>query len=213
MRAEHEMVIAGKDEKPDRTLSGLIDDLCELGHDGERVSVNCIREQIGRRSFGPFILIPALIEISPIGGIPGLPTGIALIISLFAVQLLMGRDHLWLPDFIEHRSVSGARFARAMARIRKATRWIDHVLKPRLRWATRPPWVYFAAVMCIALCATVPVLELVPFASTAPMAAIALFGLGLLARDGVVMLLGFAVSTTAFWALYAFITAVEQAAS
>ncbi|GGE52628.1 membrane protein [Agaricicola taiwanensis] len=203
----------GRIDAPDRTLSGLICDMCDLGHDGTPVSVTDIREKIGERSFGPFLLIPALIEISPIGGIPGLPTVLAVIISLFAVQILMGRKHLWLPDFLEHRSIDGKKFARGMARIRKTTRWVDHVLQPRLKWATRPPWVYGAAAMCLALCATVPVLELVPFASSFPMAAIALFGLGLVARDGIVMLLGFVVSSGAFWALYGLLTVVEEAAT
>jgi hypothetical protein len=47
------------------------------------------------------------------------------------------------------------------------------------------------------LCLTVPPLELVPFASTAPMAAIAAFGLGMTLRDGLLMGLGFVLSVVA----------------
>jgi hypothetical protein len=42
-----------------------------------------------------------------------------------------------------------------------------------------------------------PPLELLPFASTAPMAAIATFGLALLVRDGVLMLVATCLSVAA----------------
>jgi hypothetical protein len=221
MKAVQDASIAGQervqaqvqDREPDERLSSLICDLSKLGTDGNRVTVAAVRECIAERSFGPFLLIPALIEISPIGGIPGVPSGLAAIISLFAVQILCGRRELWLPDFIERRSVSGGRFSRAMKHVSRLTRWVDHILRPRLKWATRPPCVYLAAAMCLILCATVPLLELVPFASSLPMAAIALFGLGLVARDGAAVLLGFAVSSSAFWALYGVLTVVEEAAT
>ncbi len=53
------------------------------------------------------------------------------------------------------------------------------------------------AAACLLLCLTVPPLELFPFASTAPMAAIALFGLAMTLRDGLVMALAFLASGAA----------------
>jgi hypothetical protein len=47
------------------------------------------------------------------------------------------------------------------------------------------------------LCLTVPPLEFIPFASTAPMAAIAAFGLAMTLRDGLLMALGFVLSLVA----------------
>jgi hypothetical protein len=54
-----------------------------------------------------------------------------------------------------------------------------------------------AALICILLACTVPPLELLPFATTAPMAAIAAFGLALMVRDGVLMLVAMALSIVA----------------
>ena len=61
----------------------------------------------------------------------------------------------------------------------------------------RQPWPRIAAVMVMALCLTVPPLELVPFGSTAPMLAIAAFGLALLVRDGLLMIAALAFSLSA----------------
>ena len=54
-----------------------------------------------------------------------------------------------------------------------------------------------AGAVVIALAATVPPLELLPFASSAPMLAIAAFGLALLVRDGLLMLIACALSVAA----------------
>ena len=48
--------------------------------------------------------------------------------------------------------------------------------------------------MILLLCCLVPPLELVPFASSAPMLAIAAFGLALMVRDGLLMLAAFTLS-------------------
>ena len=58
-----------------------------------------------------------------------------------------------------------------------------------------------AALAVIALALTVPPLELIPFASTIPMATIALFGLGLLFEDGRLVLVGWIASMAAAIAL------------
>lgn len=184
-------------------LGDLIGDLEDLGGTGGEVSVHDIRERIGERSFGPFLLVPALIEISPVGGIPGLPTVLAAIVALFAVQILFGRRHLWLPPFVERRSFDAAKFGKAMNKMEPVGRWTDKVFKPRLEWLAKPPFVNVAAGICILLAATVPPLEIVPFASTLPMGAIAVFGLGLLARDGIAILVAGALSLGSLYLVYA----------
>jgi len=85
--------MAGARQQKHECLEQVIDGVVELGEDRHKVSVSDIQDKIGQRSFGPFLFVPALIEISPVGGIPGVPTMLALIIALFAVQMLFGRDH------------------------------------------------------------------------------------------------------------------------
>lgn len=173
----------------DSNLSDLVDHLRELGERQEQVSVQDIHDALGERSFGPFLAIPALIEITPIGGIPGLPTAIALVIALISAQLLFGRDHLWLPGFLERQTLKGDRIKKGMAWLERPAAWIDRVLRPRLSWFSGKAGLRVVALLCILLCTTVPPLELLPFASSIPMGAIALMGLGLMARDGLVILL------------------------
>ena len=188
--------------RPSEGLSDLLSTIDDLGDRQSQVSVHDIREAIGERSFGPFLLVPAVIEMSPIGGIPGLPTALAVIISLFAVQILFGAKHLWLPQFVEKRQIDGKTLKSAMDKMMPVARFVDRLLKPRLTWLTRAPWLQVAAAFTILLCCSVPPLELIPFASTAPMAAIALFGVSLMARDGLLTVIAGLVSLSAVWLVY-----------
>ncbi|MGP7795902.1 exopolysaccharide biosynthesis protein [Sphingomonas sp. CLY1604] len=160
----------------------------DLSEQQERVALGDAVEAFGSRSFGPFLLLPALIDISPIGAIPGLPSLLAAVIVLVAVQLALGRDHLWLPAVLKRRSVASATVRKATGKAGKPAAWADRWFHGRLPALTRGPAVRVAAVACILLALTVPPLELLPLATTAPMAAIATFGLALMVRDGAVMI-------------------------
>lgn len=175
----------------------VLGELDELAASHRRVCVGDVLEDFGARSFGPFIMIPALIELSPIGGIPGLPTFLALIIAITAAQLLLGKKHVWMPQFIRRRSVSGRQLHKAVKKLRGIAHWLDEHSHGRLEALTEGVWIKAAAVAIIALCCTVPPLEFIPFASTAPMLAIASFGLALTVRDGVLMLIALTLAAAA----------------
>ena len=178
-------------------VEDILEKLEKTAGEKEHVSVGDIVEALGGRGYGPLLFVPALIEISPIGGIPGVPTFLALLIATFAVQIALGRDHMWLPGLLRNRQVSGERMKRAVTKMEPVARWLDRWFHGRFERLTAEPARRVAAVVCLILCATVPPLELVPFASTAPMAAIALFGLAMMLRDGVVMAVAFVAAAAA----------------
>jgi len=183
--------------KNTHALEHVLDQLIELGKQQDEVTVGDMRAELAQRSFGPFLFVPALLEISPIGGVPGVPTFLGLIVAIAAVQLVLGRTDFWLPQVIVRRGVKGDRMVRAMEKMRKLARVIDKLLRPRLGALTGAIWTRLAGLLAVLCMLGVPPLELVPFASTVPFAAIALIGLGLMGRDGLFMLLGMVVATGA----------------
>lgn len=176
------------------SVRAIVDTLCETADRHARVCAGDVLDAIGHRSYGPALLVPALIEMSPIGGLPGLPTFLALIIAISAAQLLLGREHLWLPGFICRRAIAGAKLHKAVDRMAGLASRLDRWFHGRLPRFVHQPWPRVAAGMVILLCGTVPPLELLPFASTAPMLAIAAFGLALLVKDGLLMLVALGLS-------------------
>ena len=171
------------------SASDILDSLRDVANDEEQVPIGDVVQAMGARSFGPFIMLPALIEISPLGAVPGVPTFLALVIAITAAQLLFGRDHLWLPGFVRNRSAKSEKVLKAVDRLRPIAEWMDRWFHGRMKRFASGPFPRIAAACVIALAMTVPPLEFIPFASTAPMAAIAAFGLALIVRDGLLMLI------------------------
>ncbi len=183
-------------------LSEISDNLNELASEQDSVSVGHIIEKLGSRGYAPFLIVPAAIEISPIGGLPGVPTILAVIILVVASQMAFGRKHLWLPELLRQRSMASKRVSKALDKldpmIQKLDSWFSN---ERLSILTQAPATNIAALACILLALTVPPLEFIPFASTAPMATIALIGIALLVHDGWLMLAALTVSILSFTTL------------
>lgn len=173
---------------------GQLDDLTTKS--GE-VCISDVLDDFGGRSFGPFIMLPALLELTPVGGIPGVPTFLAALIALVAVQLLIGKEHIWMPGFLQNRAVESKKLHKGIAKLRGVAHWLDEHSHGRLKPMTQGVWVKIAALVVILLCMTVPPLEVLPFASSGPMLAIAAIGLALTVRDGVVMLIALALGIAA----------------
>ncbi|GMM92265.1 exopolysaccharide biosynthesis protein [Qipengyuania sp. MTN3-11] len=171
------------------SVCNILGKLRELADAQNKVSIGDVLDAIGDRSYGPALMLPALIEISPIGGIPGLPTFLAAIVALVAAQLLFGKKHLWLPRVIQKRALSGEKLHKAADKLDGIAARLDQWFHGRMPHFIQGVWPRIAAGIVILLCLTVPPLEFVPFASTAPMAAIIAFGLALLVRDGLLMLI------------------------
>lgn len=180
------------------SVGEILDSLEDTASRREKVSVGTIVESFGNRSYGPCLLVPSLLDISPVGAIPGLPTFLALTIAIVAAQMAFGRNHLWLPGFIAHRKISSRKLCKAAAKSRGVARFMDRHFHGRLKRLTHAPFSRIAAIVIIALCLIVPPLELVPLATTGPMAAIAAFGLAVLVRDGALMIAALLLSGGAF---------------
>lgn len=177
------------ESKEPENLEDVVGGLESLGEENAEVSLGDALEAFGHRSFSPLLIVLPLIEISPLGGIPGFPTVLATIIALIALQLLVGRDHVWLPDVIENRKVDGRKLAKGMHKLDKTAVWIDNHIGDRLDWMLKGVWPGIAAIVILLLCLSVPPLEFLPFASSVPMIAVACIGLALLVRDGLLLLL------------------------
>ncbi len=158
--------------------------------EGERTEVGAMVASLGHASFTPVLLLPALIVVSPLSGIPILPSVCGLTIALIALQMLFGRTHLWLPRWLLGRQIPTSRLVQALDWMQRPAGWVDAITAPRLQHLVTPPvsWALLAA--CALAGAAMPVLELLPFTSSILAAAISLMAVGLLVRDGLVALAG-----------------------
>jgi hypothetical protein len=193
------------------SFAHLIESVAELAQDHSTggpggVSIGAILQVIGRRAYGPLLLLIGLFSISPATIVPGMTWLAASLTLVLSLQLAVGARHPWLPRALLDTCVSrDALRAATTDGWRVWARRIDKALQPRLVFLSEPPFANLAGLFCaIAALATFP-LGLIPVAPLAPGAAITLVGLGLFARDGLLLLIGGAIIAAAPWLAYALI--------
>lgn len=184
-------------------LEQLLDEIAEAEQQNSyQVSLESVLSHVGRRSFGPVLLLAGLITIAPlIGDIPGVPTLMAAIVALTALQLLFGRDYFWFPDWLLRRSVSSNTLYKTIAWLRKPARFIDRFLHQRLTLFAAGNANYSIAIICLIIASVMPLMEVVPFSANGAGIALTAFGLALIVRDGLLSLIAMVSTTATLFAL------------
>lgn len=176
-------------------LGDTLDRLVERT-DGE-VTLDEVLKAVGSRGFGPMITVIGFIAVAPTGAIPGVPTVCAALILLVCVQLFLPRKHPWMPAPMRRISFSHDRLKKAVEKTGPVVGFIDSWFGRRLTVLAGKAMEPLVAGVCILMALIMPPLEVFPFAVAAPGAAVVVLGVALIARDGVMTLLGLTLCTTA----------------
>jgi len=173
-------------------MEQLLDRIELAVRDGEeKVSLDAILDEVGRRSFGPLLLLAGVVTLTPIlGDIPGVPSIMGILVLITAAQLLFARDHFWLPQWVLRRTVSRKALCKGLGWMRKPARFLDRLLKPRIPWLVKGPGFVLIALVCTAIGLLLPPMEFVPFSANGAGLALTIFGLAIIAKDGAAALLG-----------------------
>ncbi|MHB2264103.1 exopolysaccharide biosynthesis protein [Aliihoeflea sp. PC F10.4] len=171
------------------SMEAVVDVMAEAGVD-ERVCVGDVVDEIDGNAFGPLMLVPAMIAVTPASGIPGMTATCGLIIALIAIQIVLRRKALWLPGFLRRRSISRSRLETARDWLAKPARVIDRLTGKRLTFLVKPPFDIVPALICLMIGLLMPFMEFVPFSGTMAGAAVTLFALSLTTEDGLLAVLG-----------------------
>ena len=184
------------ESKPPHDLKELLERVCEAPAADGSVSLESILNVVGRRSFGPLLLLAGLVMVLPvIGDIPGVPVLMGLLVLLVAAQLLFRRKHIWLPRWLLKRSVTVEKLNKGVGWLQSPARFIDRFLRPRLTRLTSAAGQYVIAALCCVIALLTPVMEIVPLSANVAGAALTAFGLSLMAHDGLLALLASAFAT------------------
>ncbi|NDW33430.1 exopolysaccharide biosynthesis protein [Salipiger sp. PrR007] len=155
----------------------------------ERLSVGDLMHLLAGRSGAALMLVFALPNVVP------MPPGVSGLLGWPLVYLswqLMLRRPPRLPRTVLQRSTSAAGFRAILARMVPLLQRAERLLRPRLPLMTTPLVLRAAGAVCLGL--SVILLLPIPLGNILPALAISLFALGLLERDGLCLLLGFAVA-------------------
>lgn len=163
---------------------------------GDRVPLGDLVEACGVASFVPALLVPALLVVSPLSGIPLFSSLCGITIVLISAQMLWRRDHLSLPGFVTRRTIDGDKLRGVFERLRRIANFLDRNTRyNRLHAFVGRGGRLVPQALCVVAGALMPVLEIVPFSSSILGTAVLCFAVGMLTRDGLFVVLGIAIMT------------------
>lgn len=146
-------------------LNDILSRLQRAAQGADRVSVGTLVDAMGRSSMAAVLLVPALLLISPLSGVPGASIMGGTMIALIAGQIVLQRQKVWLPEFLRARRLPAATLQRALGWLRRPARRLDGLATPRPD-GEEPWWTRILAVICLGLGLTMPLMEILPFASS-----------------------------------------------
>ena len=153
-------------------------------HEPDRLTFSELAAKLHSRAWGGLLLIFAAINVLPLP--PGTSVFFALPLMIVSAQMVMGRASPWFPAKLDRRGVTKQLLAKLIDKMAWVEARIERILKPRLPGLTGPTAARLIGLACfvLALIAAIPV----PLFHVAPAAAIVLFGLALIYRDGALVI-------------------------
>lgn len=168
---------------------------------GERVALGDLVDTMEQRGHGMLMLLLALPTMLPFTP-PGIGAIFALPAAMIALQLVFRRRHVWLPGALRRRSIETGQFRKIVEGTVPTIARIERLLKPRLTALTESfgEWLIGLSVLLIALLLALPI----PLTNLPLGLSIALLSLGLIQRDGAVVLVGgvLAIGAALFIAMF-----------
>jgi hypothetical protein len=179
--------------EPGSSPQRLSDELARWLAGDSQKTLGSLADLFGQRSFA--ILFVLLL------GVPALPlpTGGAthvfeIIAMLLALQLIVGRDEIWLPQRWKGRSVAGPRQRRFIEGLMKLIRRLERISRPRIGilFGHRLTHVTFGVLV---LGGSLGAFLAPPFSGldTLPALGVVLLSLGVLLEDAVIVVAGLAI--------------------
>ena len=160
------------------------------------VSIGEMMDSVGRRTFGPVILLVGVILVTPLSGVPGVPSLMGLITLITLGQLLLGRKHFWMPAWVVGRKISRQRLLQGLRWLRPCARLIDRLIRPRLTVFVKGPGLYVMALGCMVIAGVMPATEIITFSASIAGVALVAFGLAMISKDGLLALCAWGISLT-----------------
>ena len=172
-------------QPPAGSLSDLLQTL--IDQPGDRISVREMVDFFGHRAFGAVLFTFSVPNLLPLP--PGSSTVLGLPLVLFAPQLALGVSRPWLPRWLGDRMLDRKVLKTGFEKLLPGLRKVERLSSPRLGVLFGPLGDRLIGLVCTLL-ALVLILP-IPLGNMLPALAVGVLALGLVQRDGVLLILGY----------------------
>ncbi|MEQ9315559.1 MAG: exopolysaccharide biosynthesis protein [Henriciella sp.] len=167
----------------------------------EGFSLKAIFDRLDERAFGAALFILALPCCIPF--LYGVPQIVSLPMMVLAGQMVAGREEPWLPEKFAERKIDKKGLTRTAKGGRKWFGWLEKIARPRLTFLMAGSGERVIGLFLVFFCASI--LVPLPSTNTVPGIGVAIVAFGLMARDGLLVILGSVVGTAWITTLIALI--------
>jgi hypothetical protein len=172
---------------------------------GERLTVREIMAVLQDRAFALLIVLLGLPNCLPMP--PPIPLICGLLLALVAVQIVFGREAPWLPHQLMNRSMARTDVEKAVGRAIPVFRRLERISRPRMTFLDTP--IAMRLMGAVILVLSLGLLFAPPFVGQIPLGlAVCLVGLGLVERDGFVVVGGLLIGSVGLTLSLGFVYAI-----
>jgi hypothetical protein len=194
---------------PEARISAVLSSLARNA--GDRLTVADIVAVLRDRAFALLVVLLGLPNCLPMP--PPIPLVCGLLLALVAAQLAAGRPTPWLPQTLLRRSIPQEAVARAVSRSLPIMQRLERWSRPRMAFFETPLALRIIGFLLLAL--ALGLLVAAPFIGQIPLGvAVCLVGLGLVERDGVLVVAGIVAGALglalSFGFIYAIVAGIEH---
>lgn len=176
--------------------------LAQAEESGEtRLALGAMADALEERAFGLMILALALPCCLPFVYL--IPQIVALPILVLTGQMASGRHVPWLPEKLKNRDFNIAAMRSVVARGKRWFGWAEHIARPRFLALSGPRASRVVGALLIVPSASI--LVPLPSTNTVPGIGVAITSIGLIERDGLMVLLGLFIGLA--WVAFLLISA------
>lgn len=154
---------------------------------GEKASAQEILDALGSRAFGLGIIVLMAPVCLPMP--PGVPTVAGLVLSFFAIQMILGFKTPILPGRVKRLQISRSKLVAGIDALERNLKWIERIAHPRLHFLTRG--IGARLIGCVFLVLGIVLVLPIPLLGNMPPAiAASILALALAQRDGLLAIAG-----------------------
>lgn len=159
-------------------------------HTADDVTFYELKSALHERSFGLLIVIFILPVAVPIPLITGL---LIIPVWIFSTQMILGMDSPWLPKWLGNKSIKRSTLAKLVEKASPILKKIERLLCQRLSFVSSPVGERIIGIFSFLMC--VSIAFPLPFSNLLPAWGILIMALGLLSKDGIMIIAGMVVGS------------------
>lgn len=158
----------------------------------DHITLYELKTSLHEKGFALLLVVFSFPMAIPLPYPPGFTTLLGIPLMLFSIQMMLAYDSPWLPDYIGKKTIKRTTLAMMIEKSATYFHKIETITRPRLRFAsslTGERIIGFVAFLC-SISIALPII----FGNAVPSMGILVMGIGLLNKDGIVIIGGIILS-------------------